>query len=51
LSEAEVESKFIELAVPVIGDVQAVELLAALWRIDSMATTGLQLATLKAVGS
>jgi hypothetical protein len=43
LSDDELESKFIELAAPVIGDGQAVKLLAALWRIDSTSAAGFSL--------
>jgi 2-methylcitrate dehydratase PrpD len=50
LSDAELESKFIELAAPVIGHGPAQKLLAALWRIDSTSAAGLQLATLNAAG-
>ena len=44
LTDAEIDAKFAELAAPVLGEARARDLLAKLWRLESLAVADLRLA-------
>ncbi|MBZ0250741.1 MAG: MmgE/PrpD family protein, partial [Burkholderiales bacterium] len=44
LTDAEIDAKFAELAAPVLGEARARDLLAKLWRLESLAVSDLRLA-------